>query len=102
MEKNNCEICGGLVKKQDPEDLGFCDPCMRRYPKSLRKAHCDPFQYAVGLTNGQIYEFESAVISGDFVELNGVQGKGLPFCFERGIDVFISSIAWCADAPNGS
>ena len=75
----------------------------------------DYFEYALRLSSGEIIRFHSAKIYGDYVTLSGGDGgydsrslaaceqdPSLPFSFERGLDVRLSEIVWCADAPNGS
>jgi hypothetical protein len=111
-----CGICGNsfevLIPVFLPEDegadnfdLNFCKTCQRRYPPSLIKASLDEYDYACRLVTGEIIRFTSAAIHGDYVTL-GVnteeQERPLPFTFDRGIDVRIKDIVWCADAPNGS
>jgi hypothetical protein len=80
-------------------------------PYDLDKACGDPFEYAVGLRNGQIFYFEEAIIYGAWVRLKGVKSNSVPmprdedlqrFTFDRGIQIRLSEIAWVADAPYGS
>jgi hypothetical protein len=78
-------------------------------PPALIKAHWDnPFDYALKLRSGEIIRFSGCVIhqSGwvtlQFEETYGEQIKELPFSFDRGMEIRISDIVWCADAPNGS
>jgi hypothetical protein len=77
------------------------------YPPSLAKATMDEFDYAVGLSNGVVIRFRRAVPNGQFVTLKEVEelfpGIGRPrYPLDRGIDVRLTSIEWCADAPAGS
>jgi hypothetical protein len=104
-----CSRCQTIF--EDPRDDlfeafgGVCNACNPLYPRSLLKATCDEFDYALRLSSGEIIRFRSAEIHGDYVRLSDVE-KGdeqpLPFIFDRGIDVRLSAIIWCADAPNGS
>lgn len=103
-----CKCCRRAVVS----DLFFvvCDQCIHLYPPSLLKAVNDDFDYALRLKTGEIIRFSSAEICGDYVVLKGqyygdskmVTGKGVDFTFDRGIDVRLDSIVWCADAPNGT
>jgi hypothetical protein len=77
----------------------------------LLKACQDCFDYALKLSTGEIIRFSQAEIHGDYATLLGspedntsLDGKkqGLPFVFDRGLDVRIANIIWCADAPEGS
>lgn len=111
-----CIICGdwmGQRKKNDLESgLDVCRNCQRFYPDSLIKASYDPFSYALRLNTGELIYFNSCEIHGPWVRLN----LGSPHWdwshyeppathlppFDRGVDVRVSSIVWCADAPFGS
>jgi hypothetical protein len=70
----------------------------------------DEFEYACGLTSGEIIYFTKATVSGEYCTLDGLEAaqqlsyakQHLPHSFPRGLDVRASSILWCADAPNGS
>jgi hypothetical protein len=94
---------------------GVCDSCRRFYPPSLLKAAEDCFDYALRLSSGEIIRFRSAKIHGYYVTLYGGTGEYdsrslaeceqpslMPFIFDRGLDVRVSDIVWCADAPSGS
>jgi hypothetical protein len=96
-------------------DHAVCDSCRRFYPPSLLKAAEDCFDYALRLSSGEIIRFHSAKIHGDYVTLYGGDGSydsqalvdcqqhsSMPFIFDRGLDVRVSDIVWCADAPSGS
>ncbi|MBI4370399.1 MAG: hypothetical protein HY547_09245 [Elusimicrobia bacterium] len=87
------------------------------YPGDLAKACIDNcFFYALELKNGWIIEFSGASpINEEWVHLDLTKtscgqcerlkqtDKRLSrFCFERGLDVRVSEIIWCADAPHGS
>lgn len=95
-----------------PEDEAY----FRHLPHALRKACYDPFDYALGLTNGTIIFFSSAEFDPKSPEwitlcLDNVTGQNvqpdvfkriLSIPFDRGLEVRLSEIAWCADAPYGS
>lgn len=77
----------------------------------LAKAAMDPFDYAVGLRNGNVIRFESAHVfsDGNTVMLHGFSEsedtgriEGLSAPCPRGVEVRISDIVWAADAPFGS
>ena len=126
-----CKGCGGLFFAQeswteDRDDgatvtvvsnaavAGICDGCARRIPWSLIKAAGDTFDYALRLRTGEIFRFSRAVIQGEFVWIDldhsgdvydgppQRQRLGVQNTFPRGIDIRISDIVWCADAPDGS
>lgn len=99
-----CQECGATIDRNAVEQP-FCRACARTYPPALIKASNDPFDYACRLRTGEIICFRSATIQGNFVTLEinqDNQGGPLPFSFDRGIEVQVSDIVWCADAPNGS
>lgn len=81
--------------------------CLRR-PRIISTTLC-------GFSTGEIIRFRSAKIHGDYVTLYGGSGEydsqcladcdqplSLPFIFDRGLDVGLNEIVWCADAPQGS
>jgi len=84
------------------------------YPPTLVKALGDHFTYALMLKTGQIISFvEAEFISTSWVRLRQPQFHAdmgeLHLCssfetaeFERGLEVRVSEIVWCVDAPNGS
>lgn len=77
-----------------------------QYPPSLVKSFSDPFDYVLGLRNGETIRFTSAYAKGEFIHLDGA-GFGdemtgdLPFPFRHGLDIRTSEIVWCAEAPEG-
>lgn len=104
-----CCACKKALTIHDPD--GFvCPECTRRYPPSLLKACCDDFEYVCKLTSGEVIYFTKATISGEYCTLEGLESskqlsytdQKLPHPFPRGLDVRVSGILWCADAPNGS
>ena len=107
----NCVCCG--VKLGIAFDEGEwalpCPDCARKYPPSLIKACHDPFSYILCLRNGTTFEFSEAEVKGNWVTissafpdtaLDGKTPDDLPF--PRGVDIKLSEIIWCADAPRGS
>lgn len=102
-----CPACNRLMMPRSKEE--FCRNCQHKYPASLLKAAIDPFTYALKLRTGQVWYFEDAEIhGGDYVHLTGVTSDPndldaeAAHVFERGVDVRVSDIVWCADAPDGS
>lgn len=86
-------------------------------PPALVKAVEDcEFDYALGLRDGTMIRFIGASLIDDTEEWihldlgprmgdGGIirrDGYGQAWCFERGLDVRLSEIAWVADAPEGS
>ena len=108
-----CSSCGKLfyIGDQFASDI-VCGCCAKKYPPSLLKACCDPFDYALGLRDGKVLFFNKASINGEwvFIHLNwdgdnhqehfNPEIFGYPMC--RGIDIRLDQIIWCADAPTGS
>jgi hypothetical protein len=116
-ERPAAEPCAACGRRMMPRAIGegppFCLACRRKYPDSLLKATCDPFEYALKLRTGEVWYFTEARIDGDYVHLDftnhplynvpyGEKPNPLPHCFERGVEVRASDIVWCADAPDGS
>lgn len=114
MSDDVCARCGEPLRTSvltiyggDWPDWPVCEFCRRHCPQSLLKACIDPFSYALRLRTGDVIEFESATIHGDFVTLKNdapetALSGGLPFPCPRGVDVRLDDIVWCADAPHGS
>lgn len=115
-----CQVCRTIIDQRPTRHDGrveftICDDCRRKLPPSLCKAATDNlFDYALRLRTGEILYFEGASFNGgEYVTLSLSQmrspdhqssssdGAELP-PFERGVDVRISDIVWCADAPHGS
>jgi hypothetical protein len=99
----------GLLMNDTDFDFQLC-----RLPAALRKALIDrPFDYALKLTDGQVIFFAGAVFdraNPEWIHLEMDQksvrqmilDKPGVAAFKLGLDVRISSIVWCADAPFGS
>lgn len=91
------------------DDGTFCKSCQKRLPPALRKALCDPFDYALQLRTGETFRFHECAIHGEWLHLSWGTGwitdqrdNPTAYPFERGLDVRIADIVWIADAPNGS
>jgi hypothetical protein len=106
-----CNGCGTtLPVLRSTDEPEFCLSCMVRLPESLRKAICDPFDYALRLRTGEIIRFSKATVQpgAEWICLEGAHPEGfvfgsrLKYPCPRGIDVRVSQIVWCADAPEGS
>ena len=103
-----CSVCKKALEIDNSERYG-CPACTQRYPPSLLKACCDEFEYVCRLSTGETIYFTKATISGDYCTLDGLDPskqlsdnkQQLPNPFPRGLDVRLSGIVWCADAPNG-
>jgi hypothetical protein len=99
--------CVGCKKDLTDDDDCACTSCQHRLPPSLIKACGDSFYYSLRLSTGEIIRFGEASIHGDYAHLTLTDADAgindlLPYRFERGIDVRIDAIVWCADAPEGS
>lgn len=85
-----------------------CGSCRADIPESLLKACVDnPFDYVLGLKDGTVIRFSGADIKGNWVTIErGEWGKSDALLFgypmERGVDIRLDQIVWCADAPEGS
>ncbi len=93
-----------------------CRTCALTVPPSLMKAATDTFDYALGLRSGHILRFEFCRFHGAWVhvtlsdtldvpyqlERRGGPRLGTSYTFDRGVDVRLDEIVWCADAPQGS
>lgn len=109
-----CVGCGTIKRVEDPFDTTYvCDDCAAKFPASLLKSVVDyAFDYALQLRSGEVIRFQGARLHGEFVHLNGIQYRTAPgtagtttkprFPFDRGLDVRVADIVWCADAPEGS
>jgi len=82
-------------------------------PDSLDKATEDQFIYAVRLRTGELMTFSKARLNGEWVHLSDPDvitpdrlgarwDRGMEFVLDRGMDVRLADIVWCADAPFGS
>lgn len=125
-DEEHCIVCGGDHHRDYENEIfpaGWaCEKCRPLYPPSLIKAmQDDDFQYLLGLRDGVVILFVGAKPCGtEWVRLRvmprdqifrGDKAVWIPgadkdrlgtFYFDRGIDVKVSEIAWCCDAPWGS
>jgi hypothetical protein len=111
----HCRSCGKKYSFEigqeygDGDWAGLCRSCVGRYPPSLIKASTDPFDYALGLRTGEVIRFHTCVLGPEWVHIVTQDAYSpqpdrcaLPYPMDRGVDVRLSDIAWCADAPEGS
>ena len=99
--KGECVACGAFALFA----IEGCQKCQDYLPTSLIKACFDEFDYALGLKSGLVIQFYMATIRGLFAELlirpdERLYVKG--YLMPRGVEVRISEIEWCCDAPDGS
>lgn len=105
-----CVACGVKTPTASESDdfPEACPDCEDRLPASLIKACYDYFDYALSLRTGETIRFSEAKICGKWVhltinaDLDSNDSNGSGFSLDRGLDVRLSDIVWCADAPNGS
>jgi len=97
-----CYLCGAVRET----GLCGCKNCESRYGAVLIKAVGDPFDYVARLRSGEIVRFGQARINGEWITLMPMSydtfADDLPYACPRGIEVRLSDIVWCADAPTGS
>jgi hypothetical protein len=97
---------------QSPDDDTFDDPT-GKLPPALVKAMHDPFDYALGLRDGQVIRFYEAEMQkgGQWIKLiafgegdhdSSMEMSNTSYSFPRGVYVRLSDITWVADAPHGS
>ena len=108
----DCSCCGKEIPTIVPDNdkkLCFCvcEDCQAKMPNALITACQDkPWQYALGLKDGTVIEFEGASVQGDWIHLerNDYHDHKTVYGYpmERGMEVRLSEIVWCANAPNGS
>ena len=98
---SHCHMCGQPLVERVPYPEA-CPACERIYPPSLVKACADSFDYALRLRNGDVFHFGEAKVYGEFVHLDSIKELVDGHSMDRGIDVRLSEIMWCADAPDGS
>jgi hypothetical protein len=110
MLKDQEFVLSDQLEKSELETDDF-EVLIGEMPPSLVKALDDPFDYMLGLRDGRIIHFYEASLCNNqkWVTLIGqddvdgdIEMTGVELGFPRGIDVRISDIMWCADAPGGS
>jgi hypothetical protein len=96
--------CVACKQLREPGLAGYaCVKCQRKYPPSLLKAIGDSYDYALRLRTGEVIYFQQATVEGEFITLSGTgkdpfqQADELRYSFERGLDVRLDDIVWCAD-----
>lgn len=100
-----CPRCNAPTSHAHWAGARICTLCEPLMPDSLLKACTDQFDYALQVRTGLIFRFTDATIHGEWVTLTGLdwnQDMPGPYPFERGVDIRLSDIVWCADAPQGS
>lgn len=112
IRQPTCGRCGQPVRRPPDDDHApppaVCGQCAPLYPGSLLKAVDDSYAYALQLRTGSVICFERCVIHGEWVWLSTestanwteLPGKDWWTVMGRGIDVRLSDIVWCADAPS--
>lgn len=110
---NVCSQCQSPSLDARAEWDTWCPDCVARYGTHLLKATVDYFDYAMRLTSGDLIYFNLARIQGEWIYVGGDDFQnatwhdGPPRAtqnppFDRGLQIHLSAIAWCADAPFGS
>ena len=109
-----CAVCGemdtGAYGEEDddnwPTRVGarVCEKCERRFPDSLLFASsAADGRFVLRLRTGEICEFQTAEVFGEFVTLSAIPGK--PIISERfgasagQLDVRLADIVWCTVLP---
>lgn len=114
----DCSICEETweeVLEADEDCQSLCDRCARLVPPSLYKAARDEFDYACNVKGVGTIQFCRAEFHGQWVRLfgNAFVANEREFLRDsranlgnyphpRGVDVRLTDIIWCSDAPNGS
>ena len=112
-----CIPCGESFRVDSDRFYGkfWCKACSRKFPGSLLKATVESSRYALKLHNGELICFMHAEFSGEFVHLTGIsydsEGPSDAFKlsaiepairFERGVDIRVADVLWCADCQGES
>lgn len=109
-----CAVCGemdrGAYGDEDddawPTRVGarVCANCERRFPDSLVVAcSATSGRFGLRLRTGEICEFQTAEVFGEFVTLTAIPGKAiitdvLPASAEQ-LDVRLADVVWCTVLP---
>lgn len=93
-------------------DYRYSEEITLGYPPALAKACHDEFDYAMRLRTGELLRFGAAkAVNREWVTIifdvgtfcpSGHNLFGQPWPLPRGVDIRVDSIAWVADAPEGS
>ncbi len=109
-----CAVCGemdrGEYGEEDddawPTRVGarVCGNCERRFPDSLLVAcSATSGRFALRLRTGEICEFQTAEVFGEFVTLSSIQGKpiisDIPGASPDELDVRLADVVWCTLLP---
>src|SRR6202158_6062680 len=109
-----CAVCGemdmGAYGDEDddawPTRVGarVCESCERRFPDSLLVAcSATSGRFALRLRTGEICEFQTAEVFGDFVTLSSIQGKpiiaDILAASADELDVRLADVVWCTVLP---
>ena len=110
-----CAVCGemdmGAYGDEDddawPTRVGarVCENCERRFPDSLLVAcSATSGRFTLRLRTGEICEFQTAEVFGEFVTLSAIPGK--PIISEvlaasaDQLDVRLADVVWCTVLPH--
>jgi hypothetical protein len=110
-----CAVCGemdmGAYGEEDDDDAWptrvgarVCENCERRFPDSLLVA-CSATngRFVLRLRTGEICEFQTAEVFGEFVTLSAIPGT--PILADRlaasadQLDVRLADVVWCTVRP---
>jgi hypothetical protein len=111
-----CAVCGemdlGAYGTEDddawPTRVGarVCETCERRFPDSLLVAcSATSGRFSLRLRTGEICDFQTAEVFGEFVTLSSIQGKPLisggSIASGNELDVRLADVVWCTALPHG-
>jgi hypothetical protein len=109
-----CAVCGemdmGAYGEEDddawPTRVGarVCGNCERRFPDSLLVAcSATSGRFVLRLRTGEICEFQTAEVFGEFVTLSAIQGKpiiaDILAASADELDVRLADVVWCTVLP---
>lgn len=115
-QQNQTEVDPSTLNIEDDFEREVLEHAKLGIPEMLSKAILDYFDYAIGLRDGTRIHFHDAELSKTegwirLIDITEFHARGedcrtrdaLPDrLYPRGMDVRISDIIWCADAPTGS
>jgi hypothetical protein len=109
-----CGVCGemdrGAYGDEDddawPTRVGarVCEKCERRFPDSLLVAcSATSGRFSLRLRTGEICDFQTAEVFGEFVTLSAIQGApiisgGMAAAGDE-LDVRLADVVWCTALP---
>jgi hypothetical protein len=111
-----CAVCGemdlGAYGEEDddawPTRVGarVCENCERRFPDSLVVAcSATAGRFVLRLRTGEICEFQTAEVFGEFVTLSAIPGKPIITdvlaASADQLDVRLADVVWCTVLPQG-